>query len=144
MAVADLVAEWFDNELLRATIAAQGIFGTFLGPWSAGSGATFLLRAAADGNPAGGATYVMGGTGALTTAMAIAAQAAGVEIRIDVEVSQIKVKDGMSQRASCCATETRSKRALSYPMPIPNGRCSAWSIHSISRPASCSGCSITA
>jgi phytoene dehydrogenase-like protein len=94
MAVADLVAELFDNELLRATIAAQGIFGMSLGPWSAGSGATFLLRAAADGNPAGGAQYVMGGTGALTTAMAIAAQAAGVDIRTSAEVAQIKVKDG--------------------------------------------------
>ncbi|HVP53479.1 MAG TPA: NAD(P)/FAD-dependent oxidoreductase [Candidatus Eisenbacteria bacterium] len=94
MAAADLVAEWFDTELLRATLAAQGIFGTFLGPWSAGSGATLLLRAAADGNPAGGASYVMGGTGALTTAMAIAAQAAGAEIRTNVEVTQIKIKDG--------------------------------------------------
>ena len=37
MAVADLVAEYFETELLRATIAARGIFGTFLGPWSAGS-----------------------------------------------------------------------------------------------------------
>jgi phytoene dehydrogenase-like protein len=94
MAVADLVAEWFENELLRGTIAAQGIFGTFLGPWSAGSSASLLLRAASDGNPAGGATYVMGGTGALTTAMAIAVQAAGVEIRTDAEVTHIKVKDG--------------------------------------------------
>src|SRR5664279_3103982 len=96
MAAADLVAEWFDTELLRATIAAQGIFGTCLGPWSAGSGATLLMRAAADGNPAGGATYVMGGTGALTTAMAIAAQAASVEIRTNVEVSQVKIKDGVA------------------------------------------------
>ena len=96
MAAADLVAEWFDTELLRATIAAQGIFGTYLGPWSAGSGAALLLRAAADGNPAGGATYVMGGAGALTTAMAIAAQAAGAEIRTSVEVAQVKVKDGMA------------------------------------------------
>jgi phytoene dehydrogenase-like protein len=52
------------------------------------------LRAASDGNPAGGATYLMGGTGALTTAMAIAVQAAGVEIRTSAEVAQIKVKDG--------------------------------------------------
>jgi phytoene dehydrogenase-like protein len=96
MAVADLVAEWFDNELLRATIAAQGIFGTALGPWSAGSGAAFLLRAAADGNPAGAASYVMGGTGALTTAMAIAVQAAGAEIRFSAEVAQIKVKAGLA------------------------------------------------
>jgi len=96
MAAADLVAECFDTELLRATIAAQGIFGTFLGPWSAGSGATLLLRAAADGNPAGGATYVMGGTGALTTAMAIAAQSAGVEIRTGAEVARVKVNDGVA------------------------------------------------
>ena len=32
MAVADLVSEFFENDLLRGTIAAQGIFGTFLGP----------------------------------------------------------------------------------------------------------------
>ncbi len=32
MAVADLVAEFFDTEPLRATIAARGIFGTFAGP----------------------------------------------------------------------------------------------------------------
>src|SRR5215472_308016 len=94
MAAADLVAEWFDTELLRATIAAQGIFGTFFGPWSAGSGATLLLRTATDGNPAGGATYVMGGAGALTTAMAIATQAAGVEIRTTAEVGRIRIKDG--------------------------------------------------
>jgi phytoene dehydrogenase-like protein len=37
MAVADLAAEWFENELLRAVIAARGIFGAFAGPWSAGS-----------------------------------------------------------------------------------------------------------
>ena len=38
----------------------------------------------------------MGGTGALTTAMAIAAQAAGVEIRTNVEVAQVKIKDGVA------------------------------------------------
>ena len=96
MPVADLVGEWFVSELLRGTIAAQGIFGTFLGPWSAGSGATFLLRAPADGNPAGAASYVVGGTGALTTAMAIAVQAAGVDLRTSAEVAQIKVKDGIT------------------------------------------------
>ena len=46
MAAADLVAEFFETEPLRATIAARGIFGTFLGPWSAGSALVLLLRAA--------------------------------------------------------------------------------------------------
>ena len=94
MAVADLVAEWFDTELLRGTIAAQGIFGTFLGPWSAGSSATLLLRCASDGNPAAPASYIVGGVGALTAAMAAAAKEAGAEIRASCEVVSIKVKDG--------------------------------------------------
>jgi phytoene dehydrogenase-like protein len=94
MAVADLVAEWFETDLLRGTIAAQGIFGTFLGPWSAGSSATLLLRLAADGNLAGPASYVAGGTGALTAAMAAAAAEAGVEIRTSCDVTRLQVKDG--------------------------------------------------
>src|SRR5215475_14326574 len=43
MPVADLVAEYFETELLRAAIAARGIFGAALGPWSAGSGLLLLL-----------------------------------------------------------------------------------------------------
>ena len=46
MAVADLVSESIDTELLRATVAADGIFGAMLGPWSAGSGLQLLLSSA--------------------------------------------------------------------------------------------------
>src|ERR1700687_1144741 len=60
MAVADLVAEYFETELLRATIAARGIFGTFLGPWSAGSSLVLLMRAAADEHPAGTSWFAAG------------------------------------------------------------------------------------
>jgi phytoene dehydrogenase-like protein len=94
MAVADLVAEYFETELLRAVIAARGIFGTFLGPWSAGSSLQLLIRAAGDQHPAGSASFVAGGMGALTQAMASAAKAAGVEIRTSAEVIEIRVKDG--------------------------------------------------
>ncbi len=94
MAVADLVAEYFETELLRAVIAARGIFGTFLGPWSAGSALQLLIRAAGDSHPVGSAFFVAGGMGALTQAMAAAAQAAGVEIRTSAEVIEIRVKDG--------------------------------------------------
>ncbi|MFZ0137292.1 MAG: NAD(P)/FAD-dependent oxidoreductase [Candidatus Sulfotelmatobacter sp.] len=94
MAVADLVAEYFETELLRAVIAARGIFGTFLGPWSAGSALQLLIRAAGDSHPAGSAFFAAGGMGALTQAMASAGQAAGVEIRTSAEVIEIRVKDG--------------------------------------------------
>jgi phytoene dehydrogenase-like protein len=94
MAVADLVAEYFETELLRAVIAARGIFGTFLGPWSAGSSLQLLIRAAGDSHPAGSAFFAAGGMGSLTQAMASAATAAGVEIRTAAEVIEIRVKDG--------------------------------------------------
>ena len=94
MAVADLVAEYFETELLRAVIAARGIFGTFLGPWSAGSGLQLLIRAAGDSHPAGSAFFAAGGMGTLTHAMASAVKAAGVEIRTGAEVIEIRVKDG--------------------------------------------------
>ena len=94
MAVADLVAEYFETELLRATIAARGIFGTFLGPWSAGSSLVLLIRAAADAHPAGSAYFAAGGMGALTQAMTSSAKAAGAEVRSGAEVIEIRVKDG--------------------------------------------------
>ena len=96
MAVADLVAEFFETELLRAMIAARGIFGSFAGPWSAGSGALLLLRAAGDPHPAGPACFARGGMGALTQAMAAAAKQAGAEIRTGAEVTQVLVKDGVA------------------------------------------------
>src|SRR3954470_8048281 len=80
MAVADLASEYFETELLRAVIAARGVFGTFLGPWSAGSALVLLIRAAADSHPAGSASFAAGGVGALTQAMASSAQSAGAEI----------------------------------------------------------------
>jgi len=94
MAAADFVAEFFENDLLRAVIAARGIFGAALGPWSAGSTALLLLRAAADPYPVGNSAQPRGGIGAITAAMAAAAKEAGAEIRTGVEVAQILVKSG--------------------------------------------------
>jgi phytoene dehydrogenase-like protein len=94
MAVADLVAEFFETELLRATIAARGIFGTAMGPWSAGSSLVLLIRAAGDPHPAGSSFFAIGGTGAITQAMAAAAKEAGAEIRTSVEVKEVRIKDG--------------------------------------------------
>lgn len=94
MAIADLAAEWFETELLRATVAARGIFGAFAGPWSAGTCAALLLQAATDGQAIAPAAFVKGGMGALTRALAKAATKAGAEIRTNAGVASIQVKDG--------------------------------------------------
>ena len=91
MSAADFVSEWFESEPLRAAISAGGIFGTSLGPRSAGSAAVLLLRS---GTGDGRQRLLRGGLGALTAALASAARAAGVNIRTNAEVRRIHVKDG--------------------------------------------------
>ena len=91
MSAADFVSEWFVSEPLRAVIAAGGIFGSALGPRSAGSAAVLLMRASTgDGRQ----RMVRGGLGSLTAAIASAARAAGAQIRSNAEVRRINVKDG--------------------------------------------------
>src|SRR5437763_16362080 len=93
MAVADLAAEWFEHEALRALVAARGIFGAFAGPWSAGTSAPLLLQAAISGSAISPTILVKGGMGALTQALAKAATAAGAEIRTNAEIKSIEVKE---------------------------------------------------
>ena len=91
MAAADLMHEWFETDLLSAAIAAACVSGTMLGPWSAGSALVLLLREAHRRLAVG--AQVKGGPGALTTAMAAAATAAGAEIRTGAGVERIIVKN---------------------------------------------------
>jgi phytoene dehydrogenase-like protein len=94
MAVADLAAEWFENDLLRAIIAARGIFGAFAGPWSAGTSLPLLLQAATDGHAVAPASFVKGGAGALAQSIAQVATAAGAQIRVSAAVKSIHVENG--------------------------------------------------
>jgi phytoene dehydrogenase-like protein len=94
MAVADLAAEWFETELLRATVAARGIFGAFAGPWSAGTSLGLLAQAALGGHAVAPAAFVRGGMGAFTHALSEAAKRAGAQVRTGVGVERVIVKDG--------------------------------------------------
>jgi phytoene dehydrogenase-like protein len=94
MAAADFVAEWFETDLLQAAIASRGIHGAFLGPWSAGTAAILLIGAALDPLPGGDSVTARGGPGALATALARAAEAAGARIRTDAGVDRVIIRDG--------------------------------------------------
>jgi len=88
MPVADLVAEWFENDLLRATLAARGIFGAFAGPWSAGTSLGLLMGAASSSRTS------VGEPEALTQAFVKAATGAGAQIRTNARIVHIRVKNG--------------------------------------------------
>ena len=112
MAVADLVAEYFETELLRATIAARGIFGTFLGPWSAGTSLVLLIRAAGDAHAAAWRSFARGDAGAITQAMAAAATQAGAEIRSDAEVIEVRVGNGVASGVVLSTGEEINAQAI--------------------------------
>jgi phytoene dehydrogenase-like protein len=112
MAVADLASEWFDTELLRAIVAARGIFGAFAGPWSAGTSAALLLQAATDGHAIAPSIFVKGGMGALSQALAQAATSTGAEIRTNAEVASIRVKDGKATGVILTSGEEIAARAV--------------------------------
>src|SRR5207244_11239144 len=61
--------------------------------------------------PAGAACFAAGGMGALTQAMASAAQATGAEIRSGAEVIEIRVKDGAASGVILSTGEEISARA---------------------------------
>jgi phytoene dehydrogenase-like protein len=112
MAVADLAAEWFDTELLRATVAARGIHGAFAGPWSAGTSLGLLWQAALDEHPIPPASFVKGGMGALTKALSDAASAAGVVIKLAKEVSAVHAGNGTSAKVIVNNADELEARAV--------------------------------
>lgn len=93
MPVADLASEWFESDLLRATVSAPALSGTMFGPRSAGSALVLLLREATR-LLAGGHAHVRGGPGALTQAMADVARSVGANFQPGTRVERILVTDG--------------------------------------------------
>jgi phytoene dehydrogenase-like protein len=117
MPVTDLVHEWFENELLCATVAAPGVSGSMLGPRSAGSSLILLLRDAHRHLAGGRALRARGGPGALTQAMAAAARAAGAEIHTGSPVERILTRDGRVAGVLVAGREIGASTAVSGADP---------------------------
>lgn len=87
MPILDFTAEWFEGEPLRATIAAGGTLGSFLGPRSPGSTAVLLFLGSTEGRPIPG----WQARGACADALVSAAKQAGVEVRLAADVARIRI-----------------------------------------------------
>jgi len=95
MSVADLLNEWFENDLLKAALAAGAIHGSFVGPRQQGTSFNMLHHQLGDSNGAlRTAGFVRGGIGNLPQALARAAQQHGAEIRTGAEATRIVTKNG--------------------------------------------------
>jgi phytoene dehydrogenase-like protein len=95
MSAVDFLDQWFETDVLKATMSASGIIGTFLGVRSPGTAYVLLHHYMGEIDGAFRSWGLSrGGTGAISDAIAGAAREAGVEIRTDTGVSRIIVKDG--------------------------------------------------
>jgi phytoene dehydrogenase-like protein len=93
MSAADFLDQWFETDVLKATMAASGIIGTFLGIRSPGTAYVLLHHYMGDIDGAFRSWgLARGGTGAISEAIASAARTAGVEIRTRAPVARILVR----------------------------------------------------
>jgi len=95
MAIADFVAESFESDPVRASIAMRAFGFSALGAWSMGTTAALLADSAGnDGGAAGQTVYAKGGPGALSDALAAAARGFGAEVRTGADVVGVTAADG--------------------------------------------------
>jgi phytoene dehydrogenase-like protein len=95
MSAADFLDQWFETDVLKATMSASGIIGTFLGVRSPGTAYVLLHHYMGEIDGAFRSWgFARGGTGAISNAIADAAREAGVEIRAKASVAKIMVKNG--------------------------------------------------
>ncbi len=113
MSSADFVGQWFETEPLRATLAASGIIGTFLGPRSPGSAYVLFHHylGQIDGEYRAWALPV-GGTGAVSAAIAAAAREAGAQLRTNAPVARISTSDGRATGVVLESGEEVAARAV--------------------------------
>ncbi len=92
MSAADFLDEWFDDDRVKGALATQAIIGAWCGPMTPGSAYVLMHHwiGEIDGH-FGAWGWVKGGMGAVSAAMAQAAQAAGAEVLTGVEVQRVTI-----------------------------------------------------
>jgi phytoene dehydrogenase-like protein len=96
-AATPILDRWFESEELKGTIATDAIIGAFMAPSMPGTAYVLFHHVMGETNGKRGVwSYVRGGMGGLTQAIAAAAKDLGVEIRTETEVAKIVTKNGVA------------------------------------------------
>jgi phytoene dehydrogenase-like protein len=114
MSAADFLDQWFETDVLKATMSASGIIGTFLGIRSPGTAYVLLHHYMGEIDGAFRSWgFSRGGTGAISNAIAAAARELGVEIRTQAPVDKILVKNGRTTGVALKSGEEISASVVS-------------------------------
>jgi phytoene dehydrogenase-like protein len=95
ISAAEYLDRWFESAPLKALFGFDGIVGNFASPYAPGSAYVLLHHVFGEVNGVKGAWgHAIGGMGAITQAMARAAEAAGARIQVGDGVRRILVEGG--------------------------------------------------
>src|SRR6476620_5050260 len=95
MSAIDFLDQWFETDVLKATMSASGIIGTFQGVRSPGTAYVLLHHYMGEIDGAFRSWgFARGGTGGISEAIASSARSLGAEIRTEAPVARISTKDG--------------------------------------------------
>src|SRR5712664_1784616 len=98
MSAIDFLDQWFETDVLKATMSASGIIGTFLGVRSPGTAYVLLHHYMGEIDGAFRSWgFARGGTGTISNAIAEAAREAGAEIRTEAPTARISVANGQAK-----------------------------------------------
>ncbi len=116
----DVLQEKFANDLLKGALALDAVLGTHLGPRSNNSVLTYLHRLTGELRGERGTMVVPpGGMGAVSAAMAKAAQAAGASVRVKAPVTRILLENGSVAGVELEGGEQlRARRVVSNADPL--------------------------
>src|SRR5882724_4911759 len=91
----DYLNGWFESDPIKAVYGFDGIVGNYASPYTPGSAYVLLHHVFGEVNGKKGAWgHAMGGMGAITQAMARAAAARGVDIRLSSPARQVLIRRG--------------------------------------------------
>jgi phytoene dehydrogenase-like protein len=99
MSITDLLGDWFESQEVKASLAVNGIIGTWAGP--DGPGTAYVMAHHSIGDVGDGHLgnwgFAEGGMGAVADACRRSAEELGATIRTNARVQQVLIKNGEAQ-----------------------------------------------
>jgi phytoene dehydrogenase-like protein len=115
----DILHRYFKTDIVRALFGFDAVVGNYASPYSPGSAYVLLHHLFGEAAGVQGAWgHAIGGMGAITQAMAKAAQAKGVEIVLDAPVSELIVENNRAVGALAGGKVYRAKAVAANVNPL--------------------------
>jgi phytoene dehydrogenase-like protein len=113
ISAAEYLDRWFESAPIKALFGFDGIVGNYASPYDAGTAYVLLHHAFGESNGVKGTWgHAIGGMGAITQAMARAAEAAGAHLRTDAGVRRVIVEQGRAVGVETLDGERFDARAV--------------------------------